>query len=73
MIPRIELTESSTILHDAFVDDNYMVEVKHPSGKVIQILIPMDPETFVDHTRVGSRKKPDAPYGLNLVCLGHYQ
>lgn len=43
-------------------EDDYIIEVIHPSGKTIQILIPID----------GSRIYEGNPYGLNMVCDGHY-
>lgn len=41
--------------------DDYLVEVKRPDGKTIQILIPKD-DLFWTNT----------VYGLNFVTRGHY-
>lgn len=40
---------------------DYWLKIKLPNGKVVPVLIPKD----VNPT--------DGPYGLNLVCYGHYQ
>ncbi len=46
---------------------DYVVRLKRPNGVEIEILVPVaDEDRFVD---VG---RPSGPFGLNLVCSGHY-
>ena len=46
---------------------DYIVRLQRPNGTEIEILVPIEDEArFVD---VGH---PSGPFGLNLVCAGHY-
>ena len=59
------------IPNDCLEDDsNFIVELQHPDGDVIRVLIPVDS----DHWTWQYRWRPgrDEPFGLNLVCSGHY-
>ena len=49
---------------------DFIVDWEHPDGNVISVLIPIDSAYWKPaSTRIGGREEP---FGLNLVCPGHY-
>lgn len=50
---------------------NYIVHLGRPDGSVVSVLIPK--EGSDNHSsRVVIKNDPENPFGLNLVCDGHY-
>ena len=52
------------------LDRDYVVELQYPDGEVIRVLVPADSRYWkYQRKRICGRNKP---FGLNLVCSGHY-
>jgi len=50
---------------------DYIVDLERPDGSVVSVLIPK--EGSDNHSnRVVITNDPENPFGLNLVCDGHY-
>lgn len=43
-------------------EDDYIIDVIHPSGKTIQVMVPIDGDDIYE----------GQSYGLNMVFDGHY-
>jgi hypothetical protein len=50
---------------------NYVVEFGYPNGRVLRVLVPVDSDVW-DRNYERVYGGPDEPFGLNLVCPGHY-
>jgi hypothetical protein len=51
-------------------EQDFVVRLQRPDGTIIEVLIP---DAMPDHyTRIGQADAQQEPYGLNLVCRGHY-
>jgi len=51
-------------------DFDFVVDFRRPDGSIVTVLIP---DVQPDHySRVGQADAQQEPYGLNLVCRGHY-
>ena len=50
---------------------DYIVDMERPDGSVVSVMVPK--EGLNNHaSRVVTKNDPENPFGLNLVCDGHY-
>ena len=49
--------------------DDYIAHLRRPDGVVIKVLIPREGSIY---DRMADWDGVSSPYGLNLVCDGHY-